>query len=238
VSAPEIEAAFRALSDPRKAVQRPAAERLADAAAADGAVRARLLEEVRAQDARRRWGAGYALALLDPMAVEAVPVLLEALGSPDGDLRWASARLLTRADRRPPGLGDALATLAAGSSPLQRKMALYCLRDIGTAVPVDRVLLVRALGDAEASVRLAAMAAVAVLLPTTGDTADLLTPLIDDPDLGVQRTAAATLGRLGVRTDAVVTRLSRARGSADRTLARVAGDALSRLGARDPTDRP
>jgi HEAT repeat protein len=238
VNASEIEAAFTALSDRRKAVQRPAAEQLADAARTDDAVRARLLENVRGEDARRRWGAGYALALLEPMAVEAVPVLLEALGSPDGDLRWASARLLTRADRRPPGLGDALAALAAGSSPLQRKMALYCLRDVGAAVPVDRALLVRALGDTEASVRLAAMAAVAVLLPATRDTAELLVPLVEDRDGGVQRAAAATLGRLGVRTDAVVTRLSRARASADRTLARVAGEALSRLGAGDPTDRP
>src|SRR5262249_32664480 len=154
---------------------------------------ARLRAELRSDDGRRRWGAAYALALVDVAFLDAVPVLLDALGSSDGDLPWASARLLTRPDRATAGLGDALASLVGTASPLQRKMALYCLRDLAGTLPADRAVLTRALDDPEASVRLAAMAAVAARLPATVETADLLASLVDDQDAGVQRAAAATL---------------------------------------------
>jgi HEAT repeat protein len=229
MTADDVERALAELGHPRKAVQRPAAERLADAARADARVRAQLVDELSSTDARRRWGAAYALARLDPAPAEATPALLEALGAHDGDVRWASARIVTEAARRMPGIADELCALVRAPSSLQRKMALYCLRDLGGGA--DRALIATALVDGDAAVRLAAMSAAAALLPRTADTADLVATLLADGDAGVRRAAAATLGRLGVRSDAVARALDAAVASEDATLARVAGDALSRLGA-------
>ncbi len=231
MTAAEIAHALDDLGHARKAVQRPAAERLADAARADATVRERLVAVLGSTDPRRRWGAAYALAHLEPAPPEAVPALLEALASSDGDVRWAAARIVTRAMRHLPAVADQVRTLVQAPSPLQRKMALYCLRDSGA--PADASLLGVALADADAAVRLAAMAAAAALLPRTDETAARLAPLLNDLDAGVRRAAAATLGRLGVRSDALVDALERARGAGDATLARVADDALSRLGATD-----
>lgn len=224
----EVATALDELGHARKAVQRPAAERLAEAAREDGAVRARLVDVLASADPRLRWGAAYALARLEPAPAEAMPALLEALGSADGDLRWASARLLTRAVQHAPHLIADVRALVRAPSSLQRKMALYCLRDAGD--DADPALLAAALGDVEAAVRLAAMSAVAALLPRTGETADLLAALVADPDAGVRRAAAATLGQVAIRTPAVARALDGARASGDAMLERVAVQALSRLG--------
>jgi HEAT repeat protein len=217
------------LGHARKAIQRPAAERLAEAARADATVRSRLVAMLASAEPRRRWGAAYALTRLEPAPPEAIPALLEALGSADGDLRWASARILMEAARHVPRLVADVRALVRAPSSLQRKMALYCLRDL--AGSADRVLLAPALADADPAVRMAAMAAAVVLLPRSAETADLLVPLVGDSEPGVRRAAAATVGQLGVRTEAVVRALEDASASGDATLERAAKQALSRLGA-------
>jgi len=229
----DIDRAIEELGHARKAIQRPAAERLGDAARDDEAVRRRLVAELASVDPRRRWGAAYALARSEPAPAEAIPVLLDALASTDGDVRWASARLLTRAVQHAPRLIEDVRALVQAPSSLQRKMALYCLRDLGDRV--DAKLLAAALGDSDAPVRLAAMSAAAMLLPRTPATADLLAALLGDPDPGVRRAAAATLGQVGVRTDAVARALEQACASGDAALERAATQALSRLGASGRT---
>ena len=225
----DIARALDDLGNPRKAIQRPAAERLADAARVDAMIRPRLVAVLASADPRRRWGAAYALARLEPAPVEAMPTLLDALGSSDGDLRWASARLVTRALGHVPALRADVRALVRATSPLQRKMALYCLRDAGDGG--DQELLVAALADADAAVRLAALSTAAALLPRTMETADRLAALVGDPDPGVRRAAAATLGLVGIPTPAVARTLENARASGDAALERAATQALSRLGA-------
>jgi HEAT repeat protein len=238
VNESDIERAIDELGHARKAIQRPAAERLADAARGDATVRSRLVEQLASSEPRRRWGAAYALARLEPAPAEAMPALLDALGSADGDVRWASARLLTRAVQHVPRLIEDVRAIVRASSPLQRKMALYCLRDIGVDAAVDHGALAAALADEDAAVRLAAMSAVAALLPRTTHTGDLLAPLIADVDPGVRRAAAATVGQVGVRTDAVLRALESACASGDAALERVSSQALSRLGATDSVAAP
>jgi hypothetical protein len=231
-AADDVERDLAALGAARKAVQRPAAERLAEAARGDETLRPRLVAALGAPDPRRRWGAAYALARLEPAPTEAVPVFLEALGSSDGDVRWASARILTTVVRHDPRHAPALAALARATSALQRKMTLYCLRDLAGTAPVDAgALILPALADPEAAVRLAAMAAAIVLLPRAPETADRIAALVDDADAGVRRAAAATLGQLGVRTATVERTLAAARASGDVALERAASQALSRLAA-------
>jgi HEAT repeat protein len=238
VSESDVVRALDELGHARKAIQRPAAERLADAAREDATIRRRLVDQLASPESRRRWGAAYALACLEPAPVEAVPVLLDALASTDGDVRWASARILTRAVRHLPRLVGDVRALVRASSPLQRKMALYCLRDIGDATSEDQGMIAAALADGEAPVRLAAMAAVVALLPRTAETADLVAALVDDTDPGVRRAAAATAGQIGIRTPRVARVLEGARESGDTALARAATQALSRLDATGATAAP
>jgi hypothetical protein len=233
----ELAQALADLGHARKAVQRPAAERLAAAARVDPAVRRTIAASLGSSDARRQWGAAYALALLDAAPLDAVPVLLDALGSSDGDLRWASARLLVRAVRHTAAIGERLIRLVGAASALQRKMALYCLRDLAGTVAIDGGAVVAALRDVDPGVRLAAMAAAVAILPRTADTAERVGTLLDDADVGVRRAAAATLGRIGVGTPALAARLERAVGAGDPALARAARQALSRLAGAPPTDR-
>lgn len=217
------------LGNPRKAIQRPAAEALGDVARADDAVRARLVALLGDEERRRRWGAAYALARLEPLPVETIPVLLDALASPDGDLRWASARILVRAAQESTEVVGAIRGLLGAPAALARKMGLYCLRDLGPAAAVPIEPIARALDDADASVRLAAMAAIAAL-HRGPEAARHVTDRLADLDAGVRRAAAATLGQLGVHTDAIARALSAAADSDDVALARAARAALSRLG--------
>ena len=231
MTAAEIERALVDLANPRKAIQRPAAERLAEAVRDEPSLRERIAALLSAPDARLRWGAAYSLAQVEPAPMDAIPVLLDALGSSDGDVRWAAARLVTRAARDVPRVADDIRRLVTASSPLQRKMALYCLRDAADVIALDSDLVTRALADDDAAVRLAAMSAMLLLVPRTAETADAIAALVDDRDAGVRRAAAATLGQLGVTTPAVEERLTRASASDDPTLTRAARQALSRLAA-------
>lgn len=233
----DVDASLAALGDARKSVQRPAAERLADAARSDAAVRPRVAALLSSPDSRLRWGAAYALARLETAPLDAMPVLVEALGSGDGDVRWAAARIVTAAVSVAPEVGSELTRLLGAPSALQRKMALYCLRDLGGEVAVGRDALATGLADPDVAVRLAALSASAALLPPSADTAELIAALVEDPDPGVRRAAAATVGRLGVGGAGVARRLAAASASDDPALARVAAQALSRLGGGDPSDR-
>lgn len=211
-----------------KAVQRRAAEALAVLAAAGVSVRDAIAPVLTAPVLRTRFGGAYALSLLGTTPVACVPVLLDALGTDDGDLRWAAATILL-----PFGtavLLEPLRGLLRDGNTAQRKMALYCLRDLApTPVGVDPELAA-ALADPDAPVRLAAMAALARLGVDRAAVARALTPLLDDADVGVRRAAAATLGRVGVGNEQVRAALARAAAGDDPPLARAAAAALTRLG--------
>lgn len=184
---------------PRKIIQRQAADACAAAATAGVAVAAPLLAAVNDENATRRWGAAYALARIGPPPVEILPTLLEVMGSNDGDMRWAAMDIVKRLDA---AATPALITLAREGNPDQRKMATYCLRDLG-APPSDLEAVCRAtLADSDVGVRLAGLALVATLADRTAAAAHVMR-LRADPAPGVQRAAISTLGALGQRTPAI-----------------------------------
>jgi HEAT repeat protein len=178
---------------------------------------------------RRRWGAVYAWSRLGPVPPGCVPVLLEALGAADGDLRWAAATIIR-------ALGDrsevhtALHELLHSANGFQRKMALYCLRDLGRPGPTLELEMLAALDDPDPAVRLAAMSALVQLAGDRPAAARAVALRLDDADAGVSRAAAAALGRLGARDPRVVDALRRARDAGDPALARAATRALAALG--------
>ncbi|HEX6060388.1 MAG TPA: HEAT repeat domain-containing protein [Gemmatimonadaceae bacterium] len=215
---------------PLKVVQRTAGEALA-ALAAGGMDVGRALEDAMGEGPfRRRWVAAWTASRIPGgRSAAQVRVLLEAIGADDGDVRWAAARILT--DGEPTReLVASLAALASGGGAGQRKMALYCLRDLGRADD-EAVLRYRdALGDPSPGVRLAGMSALQRIRPGHRDDGRRIAALLDDPDGGVRRAAAATLGRMGVADPEVLARLDRAAESDDDVLARTARAARARLG--------
>jgi len=225
----ELDALASCLGHDRKIVQRRAAEAFGALAAGGVPVRPVLERALHAPGARQRWGAAYALALIGAPPPETLPVLLEALGEDDGDLRWAAARILVRmwddAALRP-----TLVDLAAAGNAPQRKMALYCLRDLeAPSSDAERAALV-ALRDADTAVRLAALSALPAVAVDRPATARAVLASLEDGDGGVRRAAAAALGKLGSRSDEITAALRAAAGGADVSLTRAAERAMRQLG--------
>jgi HEAT repeat protein len=227
--AAELALLLDALGAPTKAEQRRAAEVLAGLARAGQDVGPLLERGLGDGLPRRRWGTAYACSVMGVMPPACFPILLEALGSDDGDVRWAAATIIRSLPVQPDIVSE-LRALARAASPLQRKMALYCLRDLSAqASGLDDELLA-ALRDDTPAVRLAALSAVTALARDRRAAARAVTERLDDESAGVRRAAAAALGRLGPVEPAVIEALRRARDGADPALTRAAASALVLLG--------
>jgi len=223
----EVAALAECTAHEKKVVQRRAAEALAAVGAPADALRARLA----APAFRTRWGAAYALSVGAAPPAEVLPILLEAFGEDDGDVRWAAATILVR-------LVDvgtvvhALRALAATGNVAQRKMALYCLRDLRggpDASPGAVATVTGALADPAPPVRLAALASLPAVAVDRAAAARAALRLLDDPDAGVRRAAAAALGKLGTGAPEVRRALDAAAAGEDPALARAARRAREAL---------
>jgi HEAT repeat protein len=228
VDSDELEALVACLGDGAKAVQRPAAEACRALAARGVRVEPLLLAALDAEDTRLRFGAAYALGRLGVPPARTLPALLAALALDDGDIRWAAAETICRVEPRPATV-QALLPLVQTGNPPQRKMALYCLRDIATpGAAVDEAALA-ALDDPDLGVRLAAMTTSARLSRDRPRVAQELLRRLTAADAREQRAAAAALGDLGVRSEPVRTALEAAAASADPSLGRAAKRTLRKL---------
>jgi HEAT repeat protein len=225
----ELAALTDCLGHARKAVQRPAAEAFAALAARGVAVRDRLLATLAAPEARRRWGAAFALSLLGPVPAAALPVLVETLGSDDGDLRWAAARILPRAAERDATVALLRALVRTGNAP-QRKMALYCLRDLDAREPAIEEEMLARLEDPDRDVRLAAIGALARVAVDRQRVARRLADVLVGDEPPVRRAAAAALGAVGSADPPIVAGLHAAAAGSDPALRRAAERALAALG--------
>ena len=224
----ELGALAEALGDGRKAVERGAAETFA-ALARRGVAVERVLDEALASSLpRRRWGAAYALALLGDPPLRTLPVLLDALGVDDGDVRWAAAGIVVRLKERD-ATGRALLDLLRAGNGRQRKMALYCLRDLGARAVDVETAVVRALGDTDWDVRLAAITTLPRIAVDRRASAERLVTVLETGEIRERRAAAAALGALEERSAGVLAAL-RACGPDDPALCRAAERALARLG--------
>ncbi len=224
----ELEALAECLGDARKLMQRRAAETFAALAARGVDVHAALHCLLQSHTARQRWGAAFALSLLGTTPPVALPVLLEALGCDDGDVRWAAGKILVRM-RGHAGLAAALRGLLTTGTPAQRKMAAYCLRDLEARSPEIEQAVRAAVHDADTGVRLAAMSCLVRLAMDRPAAADCVLRLLGDADASVRRVAAVVLGLLGERSAAVVAALQAARASTDLSLRRAAERSLRLL---------
>jgi HEAT repeat protein len=230
VTSDELDALAECLGHPRKAAQRRAAEAFAALSTAGIDVRQVLGNALRSTLPRERWGAAFALSLVGTPPAEALPVLLECLGSDDGDVRWAAASAVVRVPQRA-ALTDALCSLLRTGGAVQRKMCAYCLRDLDFRSPAVEAALAAALDDPDSAVRIAAMAGLTRLAANRADVARRLIILLGDAHEGVRRAAAASLGALGERSAPVIDTLRAATTSPDPSLRRAAERSLRLLGS-------
>jgi HEAT repeat protein len=200
------------LAHPSKDVSRRAAGALA-LAAAEPAHRSLLEHAAVDADPRRRWPAAFALARAGVLDDAVVRAALESLGARDGDVRWAAAEIVCNAARSSPRIVRSIADACRSDVAEQRKMALYCLRDLVTS---DMQPFVDALGDPDRGVRLAGLAGLARSEGLDAvATARVIGCMRDDADAGVRRAAAATAARLAGRDPAAAAELERAASESD-----------------------
>ncbi len=156
----------------------------------------RLLQEVASE---KRWPVAYTLGQLSQPSSSCLDTLMEALGSEDPDIRWATLQLLIRLGKNDKRILPLISELLNSGSPTQRRMAVYCLRDLGLE---DRSVQLQCLGDTDPLVR---VAAVTVLSKQSGLSEDVLSVLVrlntNDTDSRVRNAAGFALERLGILPD-------------------------------------
>jgi HEAT repeat protein len=226
----ELQRLAESLGDASKVVQRRAAEALVRLAGRGCEIRTLLARMLAEAPPRGRWGAVFALSLLDAVPEEALPVLTAALAAADGDVRWAACDILVRRTAAwSEGAARALQDLAVNGDLRQRRMALYALRDLdrrgGDSESAARLAVV----ESDSDLRLAGMAALVRLADDRPAAARDIAALLTDADLRVRRAAAGTLGMLGCKDPAVCAALTGAATDADASTARAARRALQRL---------
>ena len=233
-----VDALLGCLGDHNKAVQRQAAQQLIRFSSRQPAIIKLLRDRLSDPQPRIRWTAAYALAQLPLPEPWPLAALIENLGHQESDLRWAAATALLRLMGRHASVLTRLLDVARSGNPVQRRMALYCLRDANQTGPAARQVYLASLSDQQAGVRLAGLSCLGQCPPPNADTdAALIRILATDPVSGVRRASAASLGRRGHRSPAVVNALHQAADDPDPSLARAAAAALKKLRPSHAEDR-
>ncbi|HYC54368.1 MAG TPA: HEAT repeat domain-containing protein [Candidatus Binatia bacterium] len=219
------------LAHSSKEVRRRAAGALATALAR-GVVSTDAVDAVLAdQDPGRRFGAAFAMSRASRTTAAVIDVAVEALGAADGDVRWAAAGILCSAASSDDAMRTRLTDLTVDASIERRKMALYCLRDLGVT---DAAVYLSALGDSDANVRVAGLAGIGRAGKATPE---VIARLIDvartDPVAGVRRAAVGVLGMTGTDDLDAQDALREFVNDADVHAARAAQSALARAGAKE-----
>ena len=233
LDADTVEALIENLASESKTVARHASGAIAVIGRSNSAVVARLLDLLDAPDAATRWPAAYALGLIDgALDLRAGPALMEALGSHDGDVRWAALDLIVRLGRQfPDAVQGGLLALQANADANRRKMSLYALRNLGLRDSEVIAAIRHASRSADRHVRLAALAFIRESAGAMPDCVDIVLDCLEsDPDEGVRRAAAGILGYLRDRSERVLKRLRKAaQAPHDASLRKAARQTLARL---------
>src|SRR5437867_4436756 len=147
---------------------------------------------------RNYWPAAYILGHLPHPSGAVIRNLIEALDHREPDIRWAIALLLVRIVKKEGDFLNLLVELSKTGTANQKRMALYCIRDLALSDSVSLAALREALGDTDPTVRVAA----AICLKLRSDLDDagktlLLQVYLTDTELKVRNTAAVALANLG-----------------------------------------
>ena len=214
-----------------KKIQRGAATVLVRFASRQPDIIAALTHKLAHPDARLRWTAAFTLSQLELPSPSPLPVLIENLGHQESDLRWAAATaVLQLAQNHAQDVIPALIQLVATGNAVQRRMALYCLRDLKQTDQTAHTAYLASLHDEDPMVRLGGLSCLGKLQLTSGAMrAAILRLLEHDPDMGVRRAAAVTCGQIGDTDTHIAKALQRTAQSDDSSLRKASTGALRKL---------
>ena len=140
-------ALIAALDDRDKAKIRAAVDALITHAAGSATVKTALEQRLGDPCCNNRWAIAYILAHLSQPSAAVVQTLEDALDHEDAEIRWAVALLLAQLGKADAQITDRVLDLCANGTPTQRRMALYCIRQLGLDDGKSLELLFKALND-------------------------------------------------------------------------------------------
>lgn len=193
---PAVEHLLDELQNGDRSVVRRAVDALVAMAPGEPGMAACLESRLKDQGTRWRWPVAYTLGRLADASEDCLAVLGDGLGSDDQDVRWATQRLLTELGGRQNTARERLVSLLRSGSPTQRRMAVYCLRDVGLSDNRIAGEVVEACQDPEPLVRVAAVTSLARCLSLPRQSVPTLRRLAEaDADLRVRNAANFVLVR-------------------------------------------
>lgn len=191
-----IERILDDLQNRDRAVVRRAVDELVAIAPREPGLSDCLESRLKDENTRWKWPVAYTLGRVVEASPDCLDVLGEGLGSEDQDVRWATQRLLTELGRTQSQVRELLLVLLHGGRPTQRRMAVYCLRDVGLSDDRFAEAVVEACQDPEPLVRVAAVISLKTCHSLAAHTAPLLRRLADDDaDPRVRNAARFLLAR-------------------------------------------
>ena len=179
------------------------------------------------------WPIAYVLGQLPRPAKAVVRTLFDALDHQEADIRWAMALLLVRIAKQDGDLVSRLIELSATGTVKQKRMALYCLRDLALSDGASLSALINALNDPDPTVRVTATICLKLRpdISEAGKTL-LLKSYLGDIDPRVRNAAAIALANLGSPSEDFLIALRERSNSQNRESKKTAEVALQILGKR------
>lgn len=229
----EIAKLIAQLADHDKPTVRAAVDALIPLAAEFSLVRETLIRCLLEAERTKKWPIAYILAHLPQPAQLAIQNLLNELDHRDPDIRWAIALLLVRIAKDDHHLINLLSELCSAGTANQRRMAIYCLRNLMLIDSASLVVLLAALNDSDASVRVAAVIALKQRTDVDAKAKDrLLEVYLKDDDARVRNAAVITLASLGAPSEGFLTAVKQNSASNDVQTKKAANAALELLKKR------
>jgi vesicle coat complex subunit len=176
------------------------------------------------------WPAAYILGHLPQPSGVAIRTLLQTLDHREPDIRWAISLLLVKIAKREGSVVNLLIDLCHDGTANQRRMAVYCLRDLELNDAASLQAIIGLLSDADSTVRVAATTS----LKSRSDENErvrqaLLDSYLNDGDIKVRNAAAVTLASFGAPSEDFLRALKEAAESDNAQVRKAAAVALGLL---------
>jgi HEAT repeat protein len=223
------------LDHPQKPEIRAAVDALIASAAHEPRLRTLLEQSLGNAQLRNPWAFAYVLGHLPQPSGATLRALLKGLDHGEADIRWAIALLLTRLARTEGSVGNLLLEFSRGGTANQKRMAIYCIRDLQLADEASLRALLDGSRDSEATVRVAAVTSLKTRTDAGACARDRLLELfLTDKDVRVRNAAAITLAQLGSPSEDFIAALRAAENSDNAPLKKAVSAALSLLESKRP----
>jgi hypothetical protein len=228
-------ALIAALEVSQKAEMRAAVDALIALAERQPALRVSLEQSLGDAHRQNAWALAYVLGHLPQPSAATIRALLAGLDHSEPDIRWAIALLLVRLAKSDGTIARFLSELCRSGGPRQKRMAVYCIRDLKMSDAGSLEALLAASRDSQPAVRIAAAISLKTLAGTSTEARQRLLELfLCDSDIRVCNAAAITLAQTGAPSEEFLAALRAAEQSHNPALTKAARAALNLLENKRP----